>query len=402
MGGAYEVTDGAVKRYYSFAGMTVAMNDGAGLQYLLTDHLGSVVAITDASGTLTSQQRYLPFGQLRTDLSGPRITQTDFGYTGQRDLGNEIGLYDYRARFYDSLLMRFISPDSIVPGAGSLAFNRYTYVNNDPVNATDPTGHYGGRINEQRRWFQQAYGSHWRDYFRAWRNHGVIPPTCKELHCGGKTSTGNATVSPRACNDVDPACGPNYYYGPVDPPTMGSFGSSSGGMGAAIGGDGSLDDVVTIVPAIPQEFHVPLWIYDIYAESSYGTSVGNGSTTIYPDAIRFEHSTFTTDGYITADSKPLEFSFRGIHGESVFSFGITPVSWDTLGLELGSSSFARTRAGSSTLGIYEEKVLRVEYHPRNEIRLALFVAPIAVTAGILAVTYNPQPLEQVIAEMVGE
>ena len=113
----------------------------SGLQYLLTDHLGSVVAIADASGTLTSQQRYLPFGQLRTDLSGPRITQTDFGYTGQRDLGNEIGLYDYRARFYDSLLMRFISPDSVTSGVGSQAYNRFTYVNSNPVNATDPSGH---------------------------------------------------------------------------------------------------------------------------------------------------------------------------------------------------------------------------------------------------------------------
>ena len=69
MGGAYEVTGSSVKKYYSIAGMTIAMNDGTGLQYLLTDHLGSVVVVTSASGTLTSKQRYLPFGGARGWLS---------------------------------------------------------------------------------------------------------------------------------------------------------------------------------------------------------------------------------------------------------------------------------------------------------------------------------------------
>jgi len=51
MGGGYEVKDGAVKKYYSIAGMMVATQDASGLQYLLTDHLGSTVAVTNSSGT---------------------------------------------------------------------------------------------------------------------------------------------------------------------------------------------------------------------------------------------------------------------------------------------------------------------------------------------------------------
>ncbi len=35
--------------------MTIAMDDGSGLKYLLTDHLGSIVAITDDSGTIVSE-----------------------------------------------------------------------------------------------------------------------------------------------------------------------------------------------------------------------------------------------------------------------------------------------------------------------------------------------------------
>jgi hypothetical protein len=52
MGGAYEVTleTSTVRKYYSIAGQRVAMQDGDGLKYLWTDHLGSISAIVDGSG----------------------------------------------------------------------------------------------------------------------------------------------------------------------------------------------------------------------------------------------------------------------------------------------------------------------------------------------------------------
>src|SRR5574341_1150759 len=139
MGGAYEVTGSVVRKYYAIAGMTVAMRDGSGLKYLLTDHLGSVVGVTDSSGTLISQQRYLPFGQVRQDVGS--ISQTDFGYTGQR-ANSYIKLLDYKSRWYDAELGRFSSPDSIIPNpANPQDFNRYSYVNNSPINYNDPSGH---------------------------------------------------------------------------------------------------------------------------------------------------------------------------------------------------------------------------------------------------------------------
>jgi RHS repeat-associated protein len=142
MGGQYEVKDGATKKYYSIAGMMVAVNDGTGLQYLLTDHLGSTVAITNASGTLTNQQRYLPFGGTRPIPNSP-ITITDYGYTGQRLLDEDMGgIMDYKARFYSPALMRFLQPDSIIPDqANPQSWNRFSYANNNPVNYNDPSGH---------------------------------------------------------------------------------------------------------------------------------------------------------------------------------------------------------------------------------------------------------------------
>jgi RHS repeat-associated protein len=146
MAGAYEVTGSAVKKYYAIAGMTVAMHDGSALQYLLTDHLGSVVAVTNASGTLTSQQRYLPFGGVRTVGSPSPLSGTDMAFTGQRNLDSQgnasMGLMDFRARFYDPYITRWTQPDTILPALGNpQSFNRYSYVNNSPIGYSDPTGH---------------------------------------------------------------------------------------------------------------------------------------------------------------------------------------------------------------------------------------------------------------------
>jgi RHS repeat-associated protein len=53
------------------------------------------------------------------------------------------GLMDYNARFYSPYLNRFISPDNIVPdGQNPQAWNRYSYVGNQPINLNDPTGHF--------------------------------------------------------------------------------------------------------------------------------------------------------------------------------------------------------------------------------------------------------------------
>lgn len=71
------------------------------------------------------------------------ISQTDYGYTGQRNLDESIGLMDYKARFYSPYLNRFIQPDTLIPDPSNpQAWNRYSYVNNRPINFNDPTGHW--------------------------------------------------------------------------------------------------------------------------------------------------------------------------------------------------------------------------------------------------------------------
>ena len=80
--------------------------------------------------------KYTAYGELRSGTS-----TTDYQYTGQRS-EIEIGLYFYVARMYDPQLARFISADTIVPQpSSSQGYDRYAYVNNNPISFNDPSGH---------------------------------------------------------------------------------------------------------------------------------------------------------------------------------------------------------------------------------------------------------------------
>jgi hypothetical protein len=51
-------------------------------------------------------------------------------------------LYYYGARWYDSALARFLSPDSLIPDpANSLDWDRYQYARSNPLKFSDPSGH---------------------------------------------------------------------------------------------------------------------------------------------------------------------------------------------------------------------------------------------------------------------
>gem|GEM_PF-1941960 len=133
-----EDSTGVKKQYYSFGGSTVAMRDSStnAVTYLHSDHLGSVSLATTSNGNIASQQYFDPWGKVKSGGIG----QTSLNYTGQRLDGT--GLLYYNARYYDPALGKFLTPDNITPGTDSQSYNRYTYVKNNPLKYSDPTGHY--------------------------------------------------------------------------------------------------------------------------------------------------------------------------------------------------------------------------------------------------------------------
>jgi RHS repeat-associated protein len=105
------------------------------------DHLGSTHAVTDAQGQLVSVTEYRPFGAVAR-ATGP--TRPAHGYTGQR-ADASTGLLFYNARYYDPTLGRFIQPDAIIQSnSDPQTLNRYSYVRNNPVKFSDPSGRIFG------------------------------------------------------------------------------------------------------------------------------------------------------------------------------------------------------------------------------------------------------------------
>jgi RHS repeat-associated protein len=112
---------------------TLTRTDLANTSNVLTDALGSTVALTDASRSVTKEYSYEPFGKATSTGLGNGITAQ---YTGRENDGT--GLQYSRARYYSPELQRFISQDPIEFAGGDI--NLFAYTGNSPTNFTDPTG----------------------------------------------------------------------------------------------------------------------------------------------------------------------------------------------------------------------------------------------------------------------
>ncbi len=120
------------------------------IYYPYTDHLGSIVALTNGTGTVVHRQAFDAWGRRRS----PFNQQTDDralppagfewlrGYTGHEHL-DSFGLINMNARLYDPKMGRMLSVDNYVSAPGTaLGYNRYAYAMNNPVMYTDPSGDF--------------------------------------------------------------------------------------------------------------------------------------------------------------------------------------------------------------------------------------------------------------------
>ncbi len=139
-GSGTTLTNSGNTYYYSLGGRLIGTLSGTSSQttnFLLTDTLGSVVTSisnTASSSAVLGTQIYGPYGNKRTSAG---TIGTVKGYTGQYN-DDVTGLDYYNARYYDPVIGRFLSADSVQDNL--IGMDPYAYVGGNPETETDPTG----------------------------------------------------------------------------------------------------------------------------------------------------------------------------------------------------------------------------------------------------------------------
>jgi RHS repeat-associated protein len=132
-------TEGATTYTRDNEGMLTEERTAGGNYYYIFDGLGSIVALTDATGTMAATYSYDPYGLLIASTG--TITNPWRFASGYLDVGT--GLYKMGERYYDASLGRWMQPDRIAPAeVDPTTSNRYVYVGDDPVNSVDPDGQF--------------------------------------------------------------------------------------------------------------------------------------------------------------------------------------------------------------------------------------------------------------------
>lgn len=129
------------------------------IRFVHRDRLGSVVTLTDHNNNIMEQRSYDAFGKPRTGemkasliptLQGALsdtpyamdvVTDIDRGFTDHEHL-DDAQLIHMNGRAYDYNLGRFLSVDPFIQEPGnSQSMNPYSYIMNNPLAGTDPSGY---------------------------------------------------------------------------------------------------------------------------------------------------------------------------------------------------------------------------------------------------------------------
>lgn len=178
----------------------LAVQQGTNTYYYHADGLGSITALSNASGSIVQTYSYDSFG----NMTATGNIRQPFTYTA-REYDYATGMYFYRARYYDPKVGRFVTKDPIGFKGG---INVYAYVNNNPIMYRDPSGNV---------WYIEVIVELWEFIFYI---HGDIEPNeCRlkseQLHSSNHTKTcyykcGDNTIHTETiCNDQQ--CQKRYY-----------------------------------------------------------------------------------------------------------------------------------------------------------------------------------------------
>ena len=131
-----------------FAIFTIENEEVETTNYILKDHLGSINYIVDDEGNVEQELNFDAWGRRRNPATWqyyePNVTlptpMFERGYTMHEHL-DAFKLINMNGRMYDPVVARFLSPDPIIQSPeNSQSYNSYSYVFNNPLRYTDPSG----------------------------------------------------------------------------------------------------------------------------------------------------------------------------------------------------------------------------------------------------------------------
>jgi RHS repeat-associated protein len=147
---------------YNIGNAVLTYRDGSNTtSFIHADNQGSVIATTNHVGLVTTQDIYDPFGkQSEVYRASVYITSlppiTDKGYTGHKQM-NHVDVIHMNGRIYDPTLGRFLQADPFIQAPlNSQNYNRYSYVLNNPMSYTDPTGYFFSGLRKKIKKYWKA------------------------------------------------------------------------------------------------------------------------------------------------------------------------------------------------------------------------------------------------------
>ncbi len=173
-------------------------------RYLHKDHIGSITTITDEMGSIVEELSFDPWGKRRAAsldelefLHGPwagltanqkdnlttisselSSSVTNKGFTGHEQM-DSVGLIHMNGRVYDAELGRFIQADPIIQSGTDLqAYNRYSYVRNNPLSLVDPSGY--SWLSKQYKKLRKSAVSAWHTMLKYSLNYQLTKKITNE------------------------------------------------------------------------------------------------------------------------------------------------------------------------------------------------------------------------------
>lgn len=117
------------------------------MYYIYTDHLNSILTVTNNTGNIVTQQNFDPWGNYRNPATWTYSNipnQPDWLYRGfcSHEHLPQFQLINMNGRIYDPSISAFVSPDIMVQDPFNIQdYNRYSYCSNNPLKYIDASGY---------------------------------------------------------------------------------------------------------------------------------------------------------------------------------------------------------------------------------------------------------------------